>query len=82
MTSPASKEKFLITIADLKDMYNALVKHMSSNNFCKTDFWNGLKQRKEQYSKFVAADKIRLQNHLKADDFLEAPESLDEHKTD
>ena len=38
MTSPASKEKFLITIADLKDMYNALVKHMSSNNFCKTDF--------------------------------------------
>ena len=48
-------------------MYNALVKHMSSNNFGKTDFWtgSGQKQRKELYSKFVAAAKIRLQNHLK-----------------
>ena len=63
-------------------MHNALVKHLSSNNFCKTDSWNGQKQRKEQNSKFVVAAKIQLQNHLKADDFLEAPELFDEHKTD
>ena len=38
---------------------------MSSNNVCKTDFWIGQKQRKEKLSKFGAAAKIRLQNHLK-----------------
>ena len=82
-TSPASKENGPVTIADMKDMHDALVKHMSSNNFCKTDLWNGQKQRKEQYSfKFVAAAKILLQNHLKANDFLEAPKSFDEHKSD
>ena len=37
-------------------------------------------KKKEQYSKFVAAAEIRLQNHLKADFFL-APESFDEHET-
>ena len=63
-------------------MHNAIVKHMSSNNFCKKDFWNGQKQRKEQYSKIVAAAKIWLQNHLKADNFLEAWESFDKHETD
>ena len=31
---------------------------MSSNNFCKTDFWNGQKPRKEQFSMFVAAAEI------------------------
>ena len=57
-------------------MYNALMKHMYGNNFCKTDFWNGQKQRREQYSKLVAAVKIQLKIHLKAEDFLEVHRTI------
>ena len=52
------------------------MKHIYGNNFCKTDFWNGQKQRRKQYSKLVAAVKIQLKIHLKAEDFLEVHRTI------
>ena len=40
-TGPLTYDKWLITIIDLKDLLDVLIRHISSTNCCKIDFWTG-----------------------------------------
>lgn len=59
--TPSSKQKCPVTAADLKDLYNGLVKHGES----KKDFWTGRGPQKAQYNQYIEKARARLQNHLK-----------------